>query len=595
MNASGWPRAVSWAPGRGRWRRRGRRALLPLVLVAAATALLVTGATAAHDPNRTATVYVLGYDPAGAGRQGVYGDDYHEPLADSIAALAGLPTSEGQPGPLPPNVVAGTSYYGDTAPSYYSAADVAEVAAVTSVWGGGVPRYALIVAKHARWILERSGAQQVNFMSASFGSLIVRWLIEQDVEGLASEGRIARWLTVEGLVAGNWAASHDELVDLLDLLGPAPIDLDHMRYDWIEAHLHAPRIEAAHAAYAGILIGQVVSTDDRYNSAALRAAMLAYNEYQPNDGVQGMHDARFHTVTAAARFAGLPPTVAVFHATHTGLRDWRGAWAEAATFLTARRRVTVRVTSAQVTNLREPQQPYWDWRPAEVVFESRVASPAAEARWAITQPLSAYVKEGTAAPLRRYRNQGETQALDHVVFDDLVDPTETELWVDLHAWEVDYDLRYGVVETLQTPYFDDLGGGTLVVSTLAPGTYALAASDWNCQVSVSVFDYPFETLVGVGDPSPPSSRHALAISPNPFRSLVRIAAPVSRSAAPGERATLEIADITGRIVRTIDSPLTGGFVWDGRGADGRALPTGLYLHRVITREGVWRGRSCLVR
>ena len=595
MNASGWPRPVPREPDRSPWCRGCRRAPLVFVLVAAATTLRVADATAAHDPNRTATLYVLGYDPAGAGRQGVYGDDRHEPLADSIAALAGLPTSEAPSGPLPPNVVAGTDYYGDVAPSYYSAADVAEVAAVTGLWGGGVPRYALIVAKHARRIIERSGAQQINFMSASFGSLIVRWLIEQDVEGLASEGRIARWLTVEGLVAGNWAASHDDLVSLLDLLGPTPIDLDHMRYDWIEAHLHSPRTEAAHPAYAGILIGQVVSTDDRYNSTALRGAMLAYQEYQPNDGVQGMHDARFHTVTPAARFAGLPPTLAVFHATHPGLADWRVAWAEAATFFTARRRVTVRVTSAQVTHLREPQQPFWDWRPAEVVFESRVYSPVAEARWALTQPLSAYVKEGAAAPLRRYQNQGETQQLDHVVFDDLVDPNETELRVDLHAFEVDYDLRYGVVETLQTPYFDDLGGGTLVVSTLGPGTYTLAASDWNCQVSVSVFDYPFETLVGVADPSPPSSRHALAITPNPFHSIVRIVAPISRAAAPGDRATLEIADVTGRIVRTIESPLAGGFMWDGRGADGRPLPTGVYLHRVVARQGVWRGRSCLVR
>ena len=594
MDASGCARPVHREPGRGRLRRRCRRALLPLALVAAASAPRVAAATS-HDPNRTATLYVLGYDPAGAGRQGVYGDDRHEPVADSIAALAGLPTTEGPSGPLPLNVVAGTDYYGDIAPSYYSAADVAEVAGVTSVWGGGVPRYALIVAKHARRILERSGGQQVNFVSASFGSLIVRWLIEQDVEGLASEGRIARWLTVEGLIAGNWAASHDEFVNLLDLLGPAPIDVDHMSYDWIEAHLHAPRTEAAHAAYAGILIGQVVSTDDRYNDAALRTAMLAYNEYQPNDGVQGIHDARFQTVAAVARFAGLSPTLAVFHATHPGLAGWRGAWAEAATFLTARRRVTVRMTSAQVTNLREPQQPFWDWRPAEVVFESRVVSPAAEARWAVTQPFSAYVKEGAAAPMRRYHNQGETQTLDHVVFDDLVDPQETELRVDLHAFEVDYDLRYGVVETLQTPYFDDLGGGTLAVSTLAPGTYALAASDWNCQVSVSVFEYPFESLVGVADPSPPTSRRALAISPNPFRSMVRIVAPIAQPAASGDRATLEIADLTGRIVRTIESPLAGGFEWDGRDADGRPLPTGVYLHRVITPQGVWRGRSCLVR
>lgn len=581
------PRICGQAGLRGaRW-----RALVQVVLVPGLSAALVGAALASHDPNRTATIYVLGYDPDGADRHGLYGDDLDDPRADSIAALAGLPAAHDSLGPLPPNVVVGTHYYGDLAPPYYTAQDIADVAQVTSQWGGGVPRYALIVAKYARRILDRSGADQVNFVSASFGSLIVRWLIEMNVEGLADDHRIARWLTVEGLVAGNWAASHDELVSLLDLFDPAPIDVDHMKYSWIEAHLHAPRGELADPACAGILVGQVASTDDRSNGGALRDAMLAYNEYQPNDGVQGLLDARFQSVTAAARFAGLPPTLAVFHAGHLALRDWRGAWAEAATFLTARRRVTVTMTSARVADLNEPHLPYWDWTPAEVVFESRVYSPAAQARWAIDQPLSAYVKEGAAAPLRRYRSGGETQQFQQVLFDDLVLAEETQLRLDLHAVEVDYDPRYGVVETIQTPYYDDMGGGTVLVSTLQPGTYAFAVPEWSCAVSVTVYDYPFSSLVGVDAPSLPSPRRTLAISPNPFRSIARISAPMSPPAVPGETATLEIADLAGRIVRRIHGPV-GDFTWDGRGADGRLLPPGVYLHRVITRQGIWYGRSC---
>jgi hypothetical protein len=559
------------------------------------SALFVGTATASHDPNRTATLYVLGFDPAGAHRQGVYGDDIHEPVADSIAALAGLPTSRNASGPLPPNVVVGSNYYGDIAPPYYSPADVADIAQVTNLWGGGVPRYARIVAKHARRTLERSGAQQVSFVSASFGSLIVRWLIEKDLEGLASEGRIARWLTVEGLVAGNWAASHDELVNLLDLFAPTPIDVRHMSYGWVEANLHAPRSEIASPLYAGILIGQVASTDDSYNSAALRTAMLAYNEYQPNDGVQGIHDARFRTVTAAARFAGQLPMSTVFHAPHPDLELWRSAWAEAATFLTARRRVTVTMTTARVSNLREPQQPFWDWRPAEVVFESRAYSPVAASRWGVTQPLSAHVKEGAAAPLRRYYHQGETQQIQHVVFDDLVQAQETGLRIDLHAFEVDYDLRYGVVETLQTPYFDDMGGGTVTVSTLQPGTYTFTAADWSCQLSVSVLEYPFASLVGVVDAGPPRLPDALTISPNPSGSTVRIVAPIPPSRAPGGTAALEVADLAGRVVRRMVAPLASGFTWDGRGEDGRLLPVGVYLYRVSTGQHTWRGRSCLLR
>jgi hypothetical protein len=62
----------------------------------------------------------------------------------------------------------------------------------------------------------------VNIVSGSFGSLIVRWMIENDLAALASSGAIARWLSVEGLLAGNWAASRDRLADLVDLVTSVP-------------------------------------------------------------------------------------------------------------------------------------------------------------------------------------------------------------------------------------------------------------------------------------------------------------------------------------------------------------------------------------
>src|SRR5262249_57120186 len=127
-----------------------------------------------------------------------------------------------------------------TPPAWYSAQDRAEVDAVTASWGGGVPRYATIVAKFARHVLERSGASQVNFVSVSFGSLVVRWLIEKNVGGLAGEGRIDRWLTDEGVVCGNWPASRADAIHFLDFLNLKPIDVHHMSHDWIDANLHMP-------------------------------------------------------------------------------------------------------------------------------------------------------------------------------------------------------------------------------------------------------------------------------------------------------------------------------------------------------------------
>src|SRR5262245_53900587 len=107
--------------------------------------LLPSVAAGSHDPRTTITIFIPGFQPDGASHQGVFGDDVPEPLLEEIAALVGLPTINDPLNATIPNVVTSTSYYGDTAPSYYTAQDQAELDAVTAEWGGGVPRYALIV------------------------------------------------------------------------------------------------------------------------------------------------------------------------------------------------------------------------------------------------------------------------------------------------------------------------------------------------------------------------------------------------------------------------------------------------------------------
>src|SRR5437773_4307823 len=140
--------------GRGRMPRSTASILAAACFIAAAS----TPARAADDPSPTATIYVHGFELTGADRHGVFGDDIHSAMAESVAALCGAPTVGSAAGPLPADVVAGTTYYGDRAPSYYSAADRAELDRITAEWGGGVPRYAFIVARHAQRILTRSGA-----------------------------------------------------------------------------------------------------------------------------------------------------------------------------------------------------------------------------------------------------------------------------------------------------------------------------------------------------------------------------------------------------------------------------------------------------
>jgi hypothetical protein len=549
--------------------------------------LLPSVAAGSHDPRTTITIFIPGFQPDGASHQGVFGDDTAEPLLEEIAALVGLPTINDPENATLPNVVTSTTYYGDTAPSYYTAQDEAELDAVTAEWGGGVPRYALIVAKYARYAMERAGAQQVNLLSASFGSFVTRWLIEKDSEGLASEGKIARWLSYEGVTNGSWVATKDELIQLWELFDTPPIDVAQMDYGWIEANLHSPRWEGASPFYSSILIGQHASTKDDANEGALTTAMLVWDEFQPNDGVQGVKDMFYPTMTPSSLFLGRMPVVSYFHVNHYGLEMHAGAWANAVMFLTGRRRVTVTMTRAKVYNMHEPDDFPWDWTPAEILFESRVYSPEASNRWGIADPLSSRHREGASTPIRRFDANGEEQFFSHLLFDDFVLETETSLNVEVWSEEIDYDLRYGVVEPLGDSY-NSLGGGWINVP-ITPGTYAFATNDWECDVTVSVFDYPFPTATGA-NLGPAEDAASLNIFPNPSRDAVWIRMPGSLGAS-----TLSIYDAGGRLVRTLRSQRGSEFVWDGRDKANRNVVPGVYLYQVETNQGHHTGRSTILR
>ena len=64
-----------------------------------------------------------------------------------------------------------------------------------------------------------------------------------------------------------------------------------------------------------------------------------------------------------------------------------------------------------------------------------------------------------------------------------------------------------------------------------------------------------------------------------------------------ENATIQIYDMAGRRVRTIDKEASGGdeAVWDVRNSDGNELASGTYVFIIQSAEDTFRGKVIVLR
>jgi hypothetical protein len=95
---------------------------------------------------------------------------------------------------------------------------------------------------------------------------------------------------------------------------------------------------------------------------------------------------------------------------------------------------------------------------------------------------------------------------------------------------------------------------------------------------------------------PPAAPAMISIAPNPCNPGTTIAFTL---AAP-DHVTLRIYDIAGLAVRTLlAGEIRGGgrhaLAWNGRNDEGREMPSGIYIGRLVTSEGVQSRKIALVR
>ncbi|HNF99895.1 MAG TPA: hypothetical protein PK493_21540, partial [Pseudomonadota bacterium] len=252
----------------------------------------------------------------------------------------------GSTSPTAQNQIIGTEYYGKVFPSYYTAADVAEVSALK-----GIPRYATIVGKYARYVMQRSGAEGVNLTCHSMGCLISRYLIENDVAGLASEGKIRRWVSFAGVVAGAKLADLDRgkwLDPLASLLGYDLIDVEHMSYDWVQknaAIYDGKRLDGNNPLFGNILVHHILSTNPKIDTAlGIPLLDVLGSSAVPNDGIVLDDEMYLHDQQPSARWTTpsgteLPVSQSHHFAHHFDITEKVSAQALASAALVGSRRV----------------------------------------------------------------------------------------------------------------------------------------------------------------------------------------------------------------------------------------------------------------
>lgn len=441
----------------------------------------------APNPAKTVTIHVHGWNLSGASDDGNVGDDRGGgDTVDGIRRFTGLP--HGSASPTAPNQIVATEYYGSTFPAYYSAADIAQVSALK-----GIPRYALIVAKYARSVMDRSGAEGFNLTCHSMGCLISRYILENDVEHLVSEGKLRRWVSFAGVVAGAKLADIDHgrwLDGIAKLLGFDLIDVEHMSHDWVEQYVAVydhKRLEGNNPNFGSVLVHHILSTDPKIDTA-LDIPLLDVFGYgnAPNDGIVLDEEMFVHQQQTSAQWLTpsgerLPVSTSHHFANHFNITEQVSAQALASAALVGSRRV--RVTLSSLTLLKDHETPFLDKPPAEVVVESTVKYPYLKATEPSDPVLDEVAMERRNAPVISLA-KGETRAANLLVFDGPVFDAQTTVALNLKLSETDWYPAGGVKENALSSAFA-LGSfsGELPLSN---GDYTVTTTDARFTLHVSV-------------------------------------------------------------------------------------------------------------
>ncbi len=440
--------------------------------------------TAFKHSQKTVTIYVHGFKNDGYYRDDIYGNIYSSDFTKKLSEYTKDPTLDNYNKDNYSNIITGVEYYGNRPPNYYTEKDIEDINSSIN----GIPRYALIVAKYAKFVLKETGAEKINIISASMGSLITRYMIEKNIENLALDKKIEKWISTEGVIRGNYVASKlkniesSAIKNVVDAFFAKSPETQQMKYEWIEANLTMERDTMKSPYYKDILVGQISLTDaDKDDGLGLKYILPTHGGFQPNDGFQLVKDTYFGKIENYIQV----PSHTLIHIDHVSINDSSSVYATISANLEAKRRVRVTLIDATVNRLHERITPTINEN-AEIVFANNIYSPKAKERWGIDNAISERVYNGGTLPIHHYKKKGQKKEFEQILFDDFVLEDENRLQVEIEAFEIDRSTKYNINE-VSTSSKETLSKSQIFID-LVNGVYNIVSDEWSGHIKVEVLE-----------------------------------------------------------------------------------------------------------
>ncbi len=351
---------------------------------------VMSGEKAYDLDDTTITVWVHGFSNNSSSdfEDMVYGYDRSCSGVFDAFRRYGIDRPCGDNDPTASNQYAKLEYYGAIPADWLTEEQIAEIDLYPYTDGTKrLQRYGLILAYYLRHKLDVTEATHFNLACHSMGCMIIRYVIENNLENLAAENRFVRWFSSAGVLAGARLArlyDNETVRETASLIGLDQGDFVIMNPDFYNDYVTTwdhELYDLNNPLFGGMIIHNGCATDPHIAEAGtIRLLDINNPGNEPNDGIMFTLDEFFHTRGPAASFVPprsvpLVPTHTYTYVDHMTYPDTEAAEVLATAVLFHGRKVFIDVKEVTLYNDLESHglfdgndgQP-----PAEVAVESQV-------------------------------------------------------------------------------------------------------------------------------------------------------------------------------------------------------------------------------